>query len=114
MLRAGFRYQRRALPLPCDVVRDKDVGLILRDGTTIYADVFRQAIESPVPAIVNWAPYGKGDTGFWVLDNKKMFPNRFGIRRSAVSGLQSWEGNDPAYWCSPRLRRRAGRRPRCI
>ena len=53
-----------------------------------------------MPAIVNWAPYGKGDTGFWVLDNKKMFPNRFGIRRSAVSGLQSWEGNDPAYWCS--------------
>ena len=100
VLRAGFRYQHRALPLPCDVVRDKDVGLILRDGTTIYADVFRPAIESPVPAIVNWAPYGKGDTGFWVLDNKKMFPNRFGIRRSAVSGLQSWEGNDPAYWCA--------------
>ena len=47
MLRAGFRYQRRALPLPCDVVRDKDVGLILRDGTTIYADVFRPAIREP-------------------------------------------------------------------
>jgi len=29
-----------------------------------------------------------------------LFPNRFGIRRSAVSGLQSWEGNDPAYWCA--------------
>jgi uncharacterized protein len=100
VLRAGFRYQRGALPLPCDVARDKDVALALRDGTTIYADVFRPAIDSPVPAIVNWAPYGKGDTGFWTLDNKKMFPNRFGIRRSAVSGLQSWEGNDPAYWCT--------------
>ena len=100
VLRAGFRYQRGALPLPCDIMRDKDVALRMRDGTTIYADVFRPMTESPVPAIVNWAPYGKGDTGFWTLDNKKMFPNRFGIRRSAVSGLQSWEGNDPAYWCA--------------
>jgi uncharacterized protein len=29
-----------------------------------------------------------------------MFPNRFGIRRSVVSGLQSREGNDPANWCA--------------
>jgi uncharacterized protein len=100
VLRAGFRYQRGALPLSCDITRDKDVPLTMRDGVTIYADVFRPAIESPVPAIVNWAPYGKGDTGFWVLDNKKVFPNRFGIRRPAVSGLQSWEGNDPGYWCA--------------
>jgi uncharacterized protein len=100
VLRTGFRYQRGARPLSCDIVRDKDVSLTMRDGITIYADVFRPMTQSPVPAIVNWAPYGKGDTGFWVLDNKKMFPNRFGIRRSAVSGLQSWEGNDPAYWCA--------------
>jgi len=33
------------------------------------------------------------------LDNKKQYPNPFGIPRSAMSGLQSWEGNDPAYWC---------------
>jgi uncharacterized protein len=100
VLPARSRYQRGALRLPCDIVRDKDVALTMRDGITIYADVFRPAGDSLVPAIVNWAPYGKGDTGFWVLDNKKVFPNRFGIRRSALSGLQSWEGNDPAYWCA--------------
>jgi uncharacterized protein len=99
-LPSGFRYQRGALPLPCDITWDKDVPLTMRDGIIIRADVFRPAVESPVPAVVNWAPYGKGDTGFWVLDNKKVFPNRFGIRRSAVSGLQSWEGNDPGYWCA--------------
>ena len=38
VLRPGFRDQRGALPLPCDVVRDKDVALTLRDGTTIYAE----------------------------------------------------------------------------
>ncbi len=72
----------------------------MRDGTTLYADVLRPVTDTPVPAIVNWAPYGKGDTGFSTLDNRKMFPNRFGIARSRLSGLQSWEGNDPAYWCA--------------
>jgi uncharacterized protein len=100
VLPQGYRYQRGALMLPCAVIRDKDVALVLRDGATIYADVFRPRTKAPVPAIVNWAPYGKGDTGYWVLDNKAMFPNRFGIRRSVLSGLQSWEGNDPAYWCA--------------
>lgn len=99
VLPAGSRYQRGALPLPCDIVREKDVALTMRDGTTLYADVFRPA-DGPVPAIVNWAPYGKGDTGYQTLDNTKMFPNRFGIARKALSGLQSWEGNDPAYWCA--------------
>ncbi|MEV7085559.1 CocE/NonD family hydrolase [Streptomyces sp. NPDC093085] len=99
VLPAGYRYQRGALALPVDVVCEKDVALPLRDGTILYADVFRPAGEASVPAIVNWAPYGKGDTGFWHLGNAKMFPNRFGIPRSRVSGLQSWEGNDPAYWC---------------
>jgi predicted acyl esterase len=81
-------------------VRDRDVALTLRDGTVLYADVFRPAGDEPVPAIVNWAPYGKGGTGFWSLDNGKVFPNRFGISRSALSGLESWEGCDAAYWCA--------------
>ena len=85
--------------LPCDIARDRDIALTLRDGTVLYADVFRPAGDEPVPAIVNWAPYGKGGTGFWSLDNGKVFPNRFGISRSALSGLESWEGCDPAYWC---------------
>lgn len=100
VLPAGSRHSKRALRLPCDIVRDKDVALNMRDGTTLYADVFRPSTGAPVPAIVNWAPYGKGDTGFQNLDNGTMFPNRFGIARSALSGLQAWEGNDPAYWCS--------------
>ncbi|MBV6760421.1 CocE/NonD family hydrolase [Rhodococcus opacus] len=100
VLRGGSQYQRGALPLPCDIVKESDVALEMRDGVTIYADIYRPDTSQPVPAVVNWAPYGKGDTGYWVLDNKKMFPNRFGIHRSRLSGLQSWEGNDPAYWCA--------------
>lgn len=100
VLPAGSRHSKRGLRLPCAIARDRDVALRMRDGTTLYADVLRPVTDTPVPAIVNWAPYGKGDTGFSTLDNRKMFPNRFGIARSRLSGLQSWEGNDPAYWCA--------------
>lgn len=97
-LPAGYRHQRGALALPSDIIHEENVALTLRDGTTIYADVFRPVTGAPAPAVVNWAPYGKGGTGFWQLDSE-LFPNRFGIPRSRLSGLQSWEGNDPAYWC---------------
>jgi putative CocE/NonD family hydrolase len=70
----------------------------MRDGVTIYADVFRPAAAShPIPAIVAWSPYGKGNGGNQSLDD---FPFRAGVPRSALSGLQMWEAPDPAYWCA--------------
>lgn len=97
ILRKGYQYKKHALILPCDIVHDRDVALKMRDGKIIYADVFRPVASHPVPAIVNWAPYGKADTGIQSLD---FMPNHFGIKKSSLSGLQSWEGNDPAYWCN--------------
>lgn len=97
---AGSQYAKGARRLTCDILVDRDVALTMRDGVRLYADVFRPVSDAPVPAIINWAPYGKGDTGYWTLDESEVFPNRFGIKRGAVSGLQSWEGNDPAYWCA--------------
>lgn len=98
VLPAGYRKSRGALPLPSVIVIDRDVAIPLRDGTTIYADVFRPETDEQIPAIVSWAPYGKGGTGFWDLDNP-VFPRRFGVPKKALSGLQSWESPDPAYWC---------------
>lgn len=100
MLHKGYRHAKGAMPLSCDIIRERDVALTMRDGVTIYANVFRPATDDSVPAIINWAPYGKGGTGFWALDNSVTFPNRFGIKRSALSGLESWEACDPAYWCA--------------
>lgn len=97
VLPAGSRHAKGALPLPCEIVLERDVTLVLRDGARIYADVYRPQGGAAVPAIVNWAPYGKGGTGYQHLDR---YPNRIGIGRSRLSGLQSWEGNDPAYWCA--------------
>lgn len=96
-LPSGWQGEKGALPLPVPIIHDRDVPLKMRDGVTLYADVFRPVTSDLIPAIVNWSPYGKGGTGSWRLDD---FPNRFGIPNSLLSGLQAWEGNDPAYWCA--------------
>ena len=39
---------------------DYDVAFRLRDGVTIYTDVYRPAgIDEPLPAVILWSAYGK-------------------------------------------------------
>ncbi len=96
-LKAGFQIDPRFLPLPVDVVLEKDVAVTLRDGTTIFVDVYRPVGDAPVPAIVAWSPYGKsqgttpGVTSLFGL---------LGMDNGALSGLEKFEGPDPAYWCA--------------
>lgn len=99
VLEAGSRHTKGGRPLSCDILWEKDVALPLRDGLKVYADIYRPTGEENVPAVVCWAPYGKGGTGFWTLDNP-IFPRRFGVPKGALSGLESWEAPDPAYWCA--------------
>jgi hypothetical protein len=42
------------------------------------------------------SPYGK-QKGVTILDD---FPMRAGVPKHWLSGLQKWEGPDPAYWCA--------------
>ncbi len=51
-LPAGFQVKPRWLPLPVDIVFEKDVAVTLRDVVTIYVDVFRPADTEKVPVIV--------------------------------------------------------------
>jgi predicted acyl esterase len=72
------------------------VAVRLRDGvTTIYADIFRPADDQKHPAIMAMSPYGKEIGSQWLDDT----PNHAGIPVEATSGLQKFEGPDPAYWC---------------
>jgi predicted acyl esterase len=96
VLPKGFVQKEGALPLPCDILFERDVAVTLRDGTVIYTDIFRPAGTTNLPAIIAWSPYGK-EGGLTVLDD---FPFRAGVPKNAVSELQKWEGPDPAYWCS--------------
>ena len=96
-LEAGFQVAPQFKALPVDVVLEKDVAVRLRDGTTIHVDVFRPAGTEPVPVIVAWSPYGKGQgTSVSVMGVFGLV----GLPNSAVSGLEKFEAPDPAYWCA--------------
>ena len=94
VLKAGSVRREGAMPLPCDILLERDVAIKLRDGVTIYADVFRPVGDEACPAILAWSPYGK-EIGGQMLDD---VPMRSGVPLSATSGLEKFEGPDPAYW----------------
>ncbi len=96
-LPAGWQIDPKFRPLPTGIVLEKDVAVTLRDGVTIYVDVLRPAETGKVPVIIAWSPYGKsegtapGVAGLFGL---------IGLDNGALSGLEKWEGPDPAYWCA--------------
>ncbi|WP_405009856.1 CocE/NonD family hydrolase [Kitasatospora sp. NBC_01539] len=96
-LPAGFRIGPRFLPLPVEVVFEKDVPVTLRDGVTIYTDVFRPTGSDRVPVIVAWSPYGK--SGGTAPSTTSLF-DMIGVDNGALSGLAKFEGPDPAFWCA--------------
>ncbi|MBN2075261.1 MAG: CocE/NonD family hydrolase [Dehalococcoidales bacterium] len=90
VLKTGTTFIEGGVALPCNIVWHRDVGVKMRDGTTIYADIFLPAGNEKVPAILSWSPYGKTVPQ----------PAPPGVDPGAVSGLQKFEGPDPAYWCN--------------
>ena len=97
VLPAGFQTTPQFHAIPVDIVFDKDAAVTLRDGSTIYVDVFRPAGIEKAPVIVAWSPYGK--SGGTHPRNWNMF-NVLGIDHSELSGLAKFEGPDPAFWCA--------------
>jgi uncharacterized protein len=94
---AGFQIDPKFRSLPVDIVLDKDIAVTLRDGVTIYVDVLRPAGTEQVPVIVAWSPYGKSQgTAPFVTSIFGLI----GLDNSVVSGLEKFEGPDPAYWCA--------------
>lgn len=94
VLKAGSIRREGAKPLTCDILLERDVPVKLRDGVTIYVDVFRPVDGNKCPAIMAWSPYGK-EVGGQMLDD---VPMRAGVPMNATSGLEKFEGPDPAYW----------------
>jgi predicted acyl esterase len=70
------------MALPCDIIWDRDVAIKLRDGVTIYVDLFRPANSAgKLPALIAWTPYGKSLPADPVAHFNKTVP------ASWVSGL---------------------------
>ncbi|MBU2668226.1 CocE/NonD family hydrolase [Actinoplanes bogorensis] len=96
-LPAGFQVAPPFRPTPVDIVFERDVPVVLRDGVTIHVDLFRPVGTEPVPVIVAWSPYGKGQgTSTSVMGIFGLV----GLSNDVVSGLEKFEGPDPAYWCA--------------
>ncbi|WP_326822759.1 CocE/NonD family hydrolase [Streptosporangium sp. NBC_01756] len=96
-LPAGFQIAPAFRPIPVDIVLEKDMAVTLRDGVTIHVDVLRPAGADKVPVIVAWSPYGKGQgTSASVMGVFGLV----GLDNEIVSGLEKFEGPDPAYWCA--------------
>jgi uncharacterized protein len=90
ILRKGTTYIEGGIALPCDIIWERDTGVKMRDGVTLYCDILRPVGGKDLPAIISWSPYGKGIPQ----------PPPMGVAAGAVSGLQRFEGPDPAYWCN--------------
>jgi predicted acyl esterase len=75
------------------VIIERDVPVKLRDGVTIYVDVFRPADLTPAAPLIAWGPYGKhGHTRMAVN-----FP-KSGVREDMMSNYTVFEAPDPMYW----------------
>ena len=75
------------------LVIDYDVAVTLRDGVTIYTDVYRPVdIDGPLPAILLWSAYGKHFR--WPEPLRRAFTNNAEVSRHAPI-----ECPDPALWC---------------
>ncbi len=70
------------------LIVEKDVKIPLRDGTILYADVFRPATRTRVPAILNISVYQKDK--LWIppadLEEK-------------ANPYMNWETVNPLWWC---------------
>jgi len=76
------------------ILCEQDVAVKMRDGCTIYCDIYRPAnTTEKVPVIISWSWFGKrpGDgMSEWQM---------MGVPPHTVSKLAKFESPDPAYWC---------------
>ncbi len=72
---------------------ERDVPVKMRDGVTIYIDVFRPADETPAAPLIGWGPYGK--------HSPTHMPTHFPtaeVTEETISRHTAFEAVDPVYW----------------
>lgn len=95
-------------PLKNDIRLLKDIPVKLRDGVTIYTDIYLPITDEKVPTLIAWSPYGK--SAGTAPRYKNLF-NMLGMGNHWNSGLTKFEAPDPDYWvghgyavCNPDMR----------
>ena len=84
--------QRTYLAAP-GIICEQDVPVKMRDGVTIYVDIFRPEDETDIPVLVSWSFYGKRPSegmSEWQI---------MGVPPGTISPMAKFESPDPGYWC---------------
>lgn len=81
-------YQGLSQPQDDELVVEKDVAIEVRDGSRLFADVFRPDRAETVPAIMTIGPYQK-DKVWLPPDDLEEEPNPY----------LNWETANPLWWC---------------
>lgn len=86
-------FNQRTYTAAPGIICEQDVPVKLRDGNTIYTDIYRPVTEEKVPVLVAWSFYGKRpyDRG-----GEYMVP---GVPEGTISEMTKFEGPDPSWWC---------------
>lgn len=94
----GFRLAEGRRVVEQDMICDSDTAIRVGEkGYTVYADVYRPMGPEKVPAILCIGYGGKRDTNN-KSDNIRTNEGKPMHWSRPVSGLQAWEGLDPAEW----------------
>ena len=74
----------------------QDRAVKMRDGVTIYADIYMPATakKDPIPLIISWSFFGKQP---WHQPVQIFRP--MGVPTGTVSNVCKFESSDPMYWC---------------
>ena len=85
---AAEKAARVSQPRDCKLIVEKDVKIPLRDGTILYADVFRPDITEAIPAIMNISVYQKDKVWIPPADLEEK-----------ANPYMNWETANPEWWC---------------
>lgn len=96
LLSKGFKKGDGYLALEQDVIFEKDTPIPLRDGTIIYADIYRPNTGDKVPVLLNSTPFSKSGE----LNHLEHMNRWADVKKEWISGYQSWEALDPFFWCN--------------
>lgn len=101
-LRLLARPLARIVEAPSDVVVERDVEVVARDGVALRVNVHRPPVPGRYPVVLCAHPYGKDSVpvrrrrgGFKVPMQYRMLSQG---RPFSHSSLTSWEAPDPAFW----------------
>jgi len=91
----GFcaKFNQRTYKNEDGILCEQDVPVTLRDGTVIYADIYRLEGAENIPCLVSWSAYGKrpGDgMSEWQV---------MGVPPGTISTMSKFESPDPGFWC---------------